>query len=77
MYIPIPNGTIVSALLITNYAKTPSRGAKLVDIQLDDALIFQGYLRQYSPETPRQSILFSNDSELVAKYRSLLFRGVP
>lgn len=74
--IPIHNGTIISALLITNYAKTPTRGAKLVDILLDDVLIYQGYLRMYSEAKPAQCVLLSAEPKMVAKYERMVYRGV-
>ena len=76
LVIPVPNGTILSALLITNYAKTPTRGAKLVDIHLDDVLIYQGYIRQFAMESPTQCILFSSEPKLLEKYSKLVYKGL-
>ena len=45
VYIVFPHPQVISAILLTNYAKTPSRGAKLVNIFLDDSIIFQGFVR--------------------------------
>jgi len=57
---------ILAALRLWNYAKDPARGAKEVEVYLDDRLVYHGFVRRYVPPGTgkgpyrfQQSVLFS------------------
>jgi len=71
--------THVSCMRFWNYSRTPGRGARDIDIYVDDLLIYQGILRQApsssSTVSPQQgeSILFTAQPEIVERERSLVY----
>ena len=60
----------IGAIRLWNYSKTPARGAAMVDVSLDGATLYQGFLRE-APPAPAplvpQTVLFSNDPALVER----------
>jgi hypothetical protein len=59
---------------IWNYSRTPSRGARLVELWIDDLVVYRGSLRQagspgaaglVEPDSASQAILFSGDPSLI------------
>lgn len=61
VYVKLPRAIALSKLRIWNYAKTPTRGAREVEIILDDALIYKGHVAKASAETrDYHCILFTN-----------------
>jgi hypothetical protein len=59
----------VAVLLIWNYAKTPARGAKDVEIFVDDRLIYRGSMRDVrQARSFQEAILFTDDPKLTAQF---------
>ena len=50
--------------MVTNYLKTPWRGVKEWEIQIDDFIVYQGYMKKWGKEL----ILFSDD-EVILNHR--------
>lgn len=69
----------ISVIKFWNYLRTPDRGAKDIQIFMEDHLIWQGVLRK-APDSNSydfaQSILFSTDLDIVAKEEPHLFEEI-
>ncbi|KAK3260020.1 hypothetical protein CYMTET_31008, partial [Cymbomonas tetramitiformis] len=82
LYIHFREPITISMLKVWNYAKTPNRGCAACSVYMDDALLFEGDLRQSPSRTDSaatlldmcQSILFSQDADLLAREANHIFQ---
>jgi hypothetical protein len=84
-YVNYPNNVLfvmfhmpisVSLIGIYNYSKTPSRGVKDFNIELDDRLIYVGSIPEFHNNNnnirqPCQSIIFANHSKLIGQEKKM------
>lgn len=77
---------VIAALRFWNYAKDPTRGAKEVEVYLDDRLVWHGFVRRFemlqqgskAPARWQQSVLFSGaDRGLVDQERPHVYVHSP
>lgn len=58
-----------AAVCVTNYTRTPARGAKEWEIVVDDFIVYQGIMRQQtSHPTQRDAVLFSEEPAVLEKF---------
>jgi protein JBTS26 len=71
----------VSAIRLTNYSKTPSRGVKEFTIDVDGRLVYAGTLLPWSDDSTGggagpQAVIFSQDPKIVEAHRDVTGRHV-
>ena len=54
---------------IMNYSKTPNRGVSSIALSVDDALIYKRSLLKYDDKSGFQTILFTNNEDIIEKER--------
>ena len=72
LWVAFDSPVTLAGVRLWNYSKTPARGAEQVDISLDGATVYQGYLREAAPAPapPRsQAVVLTNEPKLVEMLR--------
>lgn len=68
----------VALLAVWNYAKTPARGAKDVEVLVDDRLIYRGVFRDVRQRSGfQESVLFTDQAAVVARYAPWVYAPDP
>eukprot|EP00892_Ulva_mutabilis_P007841 jgi/Ulvmu1/5429/UM022_0224.1 len=62
----LPHAVALSKIRLWNYQKSPERGVCEMDVLIDDALIFSGYLKKASTELCHQTLMFTNSPAEIA-----------
>jgi len=74
--------THISCVHFWNYARTPSRGARDIEIYVDDLLVYQGILRQEDGTSPLErsvrgargeAVLFTTLPDIVAREQRFVY----
>lgn len=63
----------ISCIKLWNYARTPTRGVRDIEIFVDDLLIYQGVMRQELTDTGGEAVLFTDDQRIVERECSQIY----
>ena len=66
----------ISRLTLWNYAKTPARGVRELDVFVDDVLVYRGVLKRAPEASQGQTVLFTNAQPVVESERHRIYNDV-
>ena len=66
----------ISRLTLWNYAKTPTRGVRELDVFVDDVLVYRGVLKRAPEASQGQTVLFTNAQPVVESERHRIYNDV-
>ena len=69
LYFTFDHQVAISMIKIINYSKTPNRGVSSIALSVDDALVYKGSLLKYDNKSRFQTILFTNNEDIIEKER--------
>ncbi|KAK9830170.1 hypothetical protein WJX72_010127 [[Myrmecia] bisecta] len=74
VFVHMQSPFLLSLVRLWNYSKTPCRGARDVELYLDDQLIYKGVLRQAAQDCVLpQAILFTSDPAVVREQQQFVY----